>query len=150
MVPGVWTEVVPVSTKERVTLPVAARSCLSWFDAAAAEGLLAMLDPQGRAELFAWTSRGAQALTDVAQRVEAAPPEDRDELAIAAMDRYIRLTVEPPARLALPFNLATHLDAAEGRVVRVIARSDRLWLWSERHWQARRMDRIALLADQPS
>ncbi|SOB80692.1 hypothetical protein SAMN06297144_1191 [Sphingomonas guangdongensis] len=145
MIEGAWTEAVAVSSKERVTLPAAVRARLSWFGKATDEGLLATLDPQGRSELSAWTTSGSRAVGDVAQRLEAAAPDDRDDLAIAAMDRYMRLAVEPPARLALPFGLAVHLDAVEGGVVRIVVSSSRLWLWSERQWQARRMDRIDLL-----
>lgn len=147
LVPGAWTEVVEVSTKWRLTLPTAVRGRLHWLEGVGDEGLLAVLDPQGRAELAPWAARGTQAVADVSQRLAAAPPEHRDEIAIAAMDRYMRMAVEPPARVALHPNLAAHLDAEEGDVVRVIVRAGRLWLWSERQWQARRMDRIALLAE---
>jgi len=145
LVPGAWTEVVEISTKWRLTLPTAVRGRLGWLQAVSDEGLLAVLDPQGRAELAPWAAHGVQAVADVSQRLEAAPREQRGEIAIAAMDRYMRIAVEPPARFALHPNLAAHLDAEEGDVVRVVVRADRLWLWSERQWQARRKDRIALL-----
>lgn len=147
LVPGAWTEVVEVSTKWRLTLPTAVRGRLGWLESVGDEGLLAVLDPQGRAELAPWAARGAQAVADVSHRLDAAPPEHRDEIAIAAMDRYMRMAVEPPARVTLHPNLAAHLNAGEGDSVRVIVRANRLWLWSELQWQARRMDRIALLAE---
>ena len=141
--PGAWTEVVPVSSKDRLTLPTAVRRRLAWFEAAVGGGLVAILDPQGRAEMAPWSVRGEQALADVSQRMEAAPPEARGDIAIAAMDRYMRVAVEPPARLALAANLAAHLDPDGRGAIRVVVRSDRLWLSSEQQWQARRMDRIA-------
>lgn len=144
--PGAWTEVVALSSKDRVTLPAAVRGRLPWFEAAAAEGLLAMLEPQGRAELTGWSANGPRALDDVAQRIEAADQALRGELAVAAMDRYMRLAIERPGRVAVNPNLAAHLDPDGGGVVRVVVRSARLWLWSEAQWRARRMDCIALLA----
>ena len=147
LVPGAWTEVVEVSTKWRLTLPTAVRGRLGWLEGIGDEGLLAVLDPQGRAEVAPWAARGAKAVADVSQRLDAAPPEHRDEIAIAAMDRYMRMAVEPPARVTLHPNLAAHLNAGEGDIVRVIVMANRLWLWSELQWQARRMDRIVLLAE---
>lgn len=146
--PTAWTEVVAISSKDRLTLPAAVRKRLPWFEATRVDGLLAILDPQGRAELASWSARGEQALADVAQRFEAAPADERGDVAIAAMDRYMRVPVEPPARLALNPNLSSHLDPETRGTIRVVVSSGRLWLSSEQQWQARRMDRIAKLLPQ--
>jgi DNA-binding transcriptional regulator/RsmH inhibitor MraZ len=142
---GAWTEVVGVTTKDRLTLPAQVRKALGWFDASAEGGLLATLEPYGRAELIAWSDHGSRLIAEVIDRVRAAPAEARGDLAVAAMDRYMRLAVEPPARVALNATLAAHLDPTGRNVIRVVVSGGRLWLWNEAEWQGRRSERHASL-----
>lgn len=144
---GTWTEVIGITSKERLSLPVAIRKRLSWLEAAAVDGLLAILDPRGSAELIAWNDLGEKTVARVAKRWTAAAGEDRSQLALAAMDRYLRISVEPPGRVGLPSNLAAHVDPDQRVAVRVVVSNERLWLWSEAAWQASRADRIAILAE---
>jgi DNA-binding transcriptional regulator/RsmH inhibitor MraZ len=63
------------------------------------------------------------------------------------MDRYIRLSLDGDGRTVLPTTLLTQLDAADGGVVRLVVRNDRLWVWSEVRWRALQQTRVeALLA----
>lgn len=143
--PLAWTEIAAISSKGRLSLPVAVRKRLAWFPGAAGEGLLGILEPGGRAELAGWAERGRGAMDEVARRFEAAPPEGRGEIAIAAMDRYMRISVEAPARVALPTNLEAHVDPQGRGLVRLVVGDNRLWLWSEAEWGARRGERVELL-----
>jgi DNA-binding transcriptional regulator/RsmH inhibitor MraZ len=62
------------------------------------------------------------------------------------MDRYVRLTMDGTGRTVTPAALIAHLDAADTDTVRIVMRDGRLWLWSEKYWQAQRVERVALLA----
>lgn len=145
--PGAWTEVIGITSKDRLSLPVAVRKRLPWLDAAIPDGLLAVLDPQGSAELIAWSDHGEKAVAQVANQWAVAASADRGELALAAMDRFMRVSVEPPGRIGLPANLAAHIFSAERGSVRVVVRDGRLWLSSEIEWQLGRAKRLALLAE---
>lgn len=145
VMPGIWTEALQVTSKDRVSLPAAVRKRLEWLAESTAEGLLATLDIQQKAELSPWSPYGKRAIADVAQRLEMLAPRERDETALAAMDRYMRLAFEPPGRVLLPSNLIAHIDPQGSGSVRVVVMHSRLWLWSEEQWQTERADRIRLL-----
>ncbi|MCP4564145.1 MAG: hypothetical protein GY873_37515 [Bosea sp.] len=84
-------------------------------------------------------------LAKIRTLIDAADEVDKHDVALAAMDRYLRLSVDVAGRTILPAVLASHLDAeTEGRV-RIVVRGARLWLWSERRWDAGRARRIAML-----
>jgi DNA-binding transcriptional regulator/RsmH inhibitor MraZ len=141
-----WTEVVGMSSKDRLTLPSIVRGRLSWFGDAVGGGLLAVLEADGSAELLPWSGTGEGIVEDVRGRIAAEPTDRRGGLVVAAMDRFVKVAVEQPARVSLPVNLASHLEVDAAGVVRVVAHSDRLWLWSERRWNAGRAVRLEALA----
>lgn len=140
---GTWTEVVGITSKDRLSLPVAVRKRVSWLGAATPDGMLAILSPQGSAELIRWNDHGEKLIAQVSAQLLEAPKEHLGELALAAMDRFMRVTIDPPGRIGLPANLAAHIYSARFDGVRVVVRDDRLWLWSEAEWQRGRGARIA-------
>ncbi|WP_076442881.1 hypothetical protein [Bosea sp. TND4EK4] len=78
--------------------------------------------------------------------VEDADEHEKDQLALAAMDRFLRVSMEDVGRTVLPPTLASLLEAEASGCVRVVMRDGRLRLWSERRWEIERTRRIALLA----
>ncbi|MDX8449627.1 hypothetical protein [Mesorhizobium captivum] len=70
---------------------------------------------------------------------------NQGELAIAAMDRYLRLSIDGTGRAVIPAALVSHLEADDCELIRVVLRNGKLWLWSERFWQAQRRKRMQLL-----
>lgn len=143
----VWTDVLPLASKGRIVLPVPVRARFDWL-AKSGHGLLAVIELGRRAELLPWEPRGETAIAEVKQAIDVADEQDKDELALAAMDRFVRLSVDAAGRTVLPGPLASHLDAEASTCVRVVMRDARLWLWSERRWKAERASRIALLAER--
>jgi DNA-binding transcriptional regulator/RsmH inhibitor MraZ len=142
--PGVWTEVVEFASKGRIGIPVAARRRLSWFDGAAADGLLATLESDGAARLRPWRVNGEAMLRGIREAM-AASPELRSEIALAGMDRFMHVSVEEPGRIVAPANLIAHLGSASPGFARVVVVGSELSLWSEAAWQAKRSERLALL-----
>lgn len=134
-----------MSSKDRLTLPSIVRGRLSWFVDAVGGGLLAVLEADGSAELMPWLGAGEGIVGDLRERIAAEPADRRGSLVVVAMDRFVKVAVEQPARVSLPVNLASHLEVDAG-IVRVVAHSDRLWLWSERRWNAGRAARLGALA----
>lgn len=141
---AVWTDVVVLTSKSRVVIPINIRNQLTWL-AKQQEGILAVVGAEKFAELLPWEPNGVTAMADVDRMLQAAEESERGELALAAMDRFVRLTMDGTGRAVLPGSLVAHLDAAETDVVRVVMRDGRLWLWSEKWWQTQRGQRIALL-----
>lgn len=140
----VWTDVVPLASKGRVVLPVIVRDRMPWL-ADTGAGVLALAETGRRAELLPWASKGEAALAALRLAIEAADEKDRDQLALAAMDRFVRLSMEDVGRTILPPALASLLEAEATGCVRIVMCDGRLWLWSERRWEADRARRIALL-----
>lgn len=73
---------------------------------------------------------------------------DRARMALIAMDRYLRLSLDPDGRMSLPVNLAHHLDAISQHAVRLVIDDGRLLLWSERVWQNERSARLQSVAEK--
>ena len=142
----VWTDVLTLASKARVTFSPAIRQRLPWLHRGAT-GLLAVSEPGRRAELLPWDPIGHQTITQVRAVIDAAEGAERDDLALAAMDRFLRLSLDETGRTTLPAPLASLLDTEIDQRVRVVVRGPRLWLWSERRWEAGRAARIALLAN---
>lgn len=142
----VWTDVLTLASKARVTFPPAIRQRLPWLRGGA-KYLLAVSEPGRRAELLPWDPTGQQAIERVRAAIDAAEAPERDDLALAAMDRFVRLSLDDAGRTTLPAPLASHLDTEVDQRVRVVVRGPRLWLWSERRWEAGRAARIAILAN---
>lgn len=141
-----WTEVVAVTSKSRVQLPIAARSRLGWALSTDPLPLLATLEPQGNASLEPWEPSGDKALGEVEKMLAREPQDSRAELALLAMDRYLRVTLDPDGRMLLPANLAYHVGAIRQDAVRVIVVDGRLQLWSEVAWQEARSSRLQTLS----
>jgi DNA-binding transcriptional regulator/RsmH inhibitor MraZ len=142
---AVWTDVVALASKGRLNFPINIRSQLTWL-ATAEGGVLAVVGPEKFAELLPWEPNGISAMATLERVLRAADQSERSALALAAMDRYLRLTTDSTGRAVLPGSLIAHLDAAETNTVRVVMRDERLWLWSEKYWQLQRGQRVALLA----
>lgn len=143
----VWTDVIALASKGRVVLPIAIRDRLPWL-ANTESGLLALLERGRHAELLPWVPRGEAALAELHRAIENAAEGEKDLLALAAMDRFLRLSMEDGGRTVLPPALVSLLEAEASGCVRVVMRDGRLWLWSERRWEAERTRRIALLTSR--
>lgn len=141
----VWTDVLTLASKARVTFPPAVRQRLPWLHGGATS-LLAVSEPGRRAELLPWDPAGKNMIEELRSVIEEAEDSERDDLTLAAMDRFSRLSLDATGRTILPAPLASHLDTEIDRMVRVVVRGPRLWLWSERRWEAGRAGRIASLA----
>ncbi|MBS1181950.1 MAG: hypothetical protein H6Q99_1830 [Proteobacteria bacterium] len=146
---NVWTDVVPVATKDRIVFPAMIRSHLRWLGETSAS-LLATIEPDHCAELLPWMPHGETMLAEVRSAIETAEETDKDQLTLAAMDRYLRLSVDQAGRSSLPGPLASFLDAHIVGSVRLVMRDDRLWLWSERRWDKDRTKRVQFLAGKLS
>jgi DNA-binding transcriptional regulator/RsmH inhibitor MraZ len=143
--PSAWTEVVSLSSKSRLQFPVAIRSRVAWLSHAQ-DGLLAVLEPNGSAKILCWKPHGEAELETVRGLLESTNEFERGMVAIAAMDRFLKLTFDLDGRTVLPINLAYHLNAAgSDAVVRIVTVDGQLWIWSETEWQRRRGERTALL-----
>jgi DNA-binding transcriptional regulator/RsmH inhibitor MraZ len=137
-----WVEVAQVDDKGRLSLPAAARRRLAWIKSGESAALLADLGPAGYAELSLWAPHGVVRLTEITALADRAAPAERSQLILAAMDRFLQVSLEQGSRVHLPANLRAHLDPCGQGPIRVIVRDDRLWLWSERGWQESRGDRL--------
>lgn len=109
--------------------------------------MLAVSEPGRRAELLPWDPSGQSVIEQLRVVIEKAGTSERDELTLAAMDRFSRLSLDAAGRTILPAPLASHLDTEIDHLVRVVVQGPRLWLWSERRWEAGRAGRIASLAN---
>lgn len=148
LVAGVWSEVADFGSKGRFGVPAAARRQLRWWGSVVPDGLLATLEPGGVARLQPWSGMGEAVLGQIRKALEAAAPDKRAELGLAAMDRFMRVSCEDNGRLVLPANLIAHLDPTRTDRARVVVKDGELWLWQEELWQSTRPDRIMLLAGQ--
>lgn len=145
LAPGIWTEAVEFGSKGQFIIPVAARRRLPWLSGAVAEGLLATLEPGRFAQLEPWSETGQRVVRQVEERLELATGNSRSEIALAAMDRYMRIGLEATGRLAVPANLLSHIDPRASGTARVVVRDGTLWLWAEERWQAQRSSRLQAL-----
>lgn len=140
-----WTEVVSVTSKSRVQLPMSARARLNWGSATEPMALLARLEPDKSARLEPWDPAGEVVMGAIEAMLASEPEQVRAELAIVAMDRYVKVTLDPDGRITMPANLAHHIDAVGKDAVRVIVSDGRLRLWSEIAWQLNRSSRLRSL-----
>ncbi|KIU26008.1 hypothetical protein SR41_16660 [Sphingomonas melonis] len=130
-----WTELLVFTSKDRATMPAAARNLLGLRGG---EKWLADLAQPGVASL-----RG---LADAEGLAAALGGSDIDpDLAIAAMDRFQVVSMSAEGRLSLSPSLLSHLDALVSGAVRLVVRQGSLTLLSERRWTAQREARAATL-----
>jgi DNA-binding transcriptional regulator/RsmH inhibitor MraZ len=148
LVSGVWSEVADFGSKGRFGVPAAARRQLHWWGSVMPNGLIATLEPGGIARLEPWAGVGEAVLAQVRKALQSANPAARAELALAAMDRFMRIACEENGRLVMPSNLASHVDPTRTGRARVVVRDGELWVWQEDMWQSTRPERITLLANQ--
>lgn len=141
---NVWTDVVPLASKGRIVVPVPVRSRLDWLENSV-EGVLAEVASDHSVELRPWDPFGIKAMKAVRMALAEADVSRRGEIAVAAMDRYMKLSVDGAGRTTLPPPLVFQLEAETSCCVRLILRDSRLWLWSERRWQLGRPARLDLL-----
>lgn len=143
-----WTEVVALTSKSRLLLPASARARLSWSQSGQPLGLLARIEPGSHAELIPWEPVGDAIMRGLGALLAAEPEVGRARVALIAMDRYLRLSLDPDGRMSLPMNLAHHLDAISQDAVRMVIYDGRLLLWSERVWQSDRTARLQSVAEK--
>jgi DNA-binding transcriptional regulator/RsmH inhibitor MraZ len=143
--PSVWTEVVGLSSKDRMSIPLMARRRLEWLSAGITD-LLTILEADGSAEVVPWKGEGADRIAQIEAVLRGVTEPDRSEIALAAMDRYIRLRLDGTGRMVLPTTLLSHLEAIDPPALRVVVRDGRLWFWSERRWRAGQLERYLQMA----
>lgn len=101
-----------------MVFPVAVRSSLRWLSATT--GILVTLGTDPLAELLAWEPDGAAQMERLKQMLIHTAEPNRGELAIAAMDRYLRLTIDGTGRAVIPAVLvcesACNFDPLDGRI----------------------------------
>ena len=141
-----WTEVVALTSKSRLLLPASARARLSWSQNERPLGLLARIEPGSYAELMPWEPVGDAIMRGLSVLLAGEAEGERAGIALIAMDRYLRLTLDPDGRMSLPSNLAHHLDAISLDAVRLVIDGGRLLLWSEKVWQNDRSTRLQSIA----
>lgn len=133
-----------LSSKDRMSIPLAPRRLLNWLGKGSVQ-VLAILEANGSAEVISWedaTDRMAHLEKTLKRMIE---PE-RSEIAIAAMDRYLRLHLDEGGRMVLPTTLLSHLDAIGTSTVRLVVNNEKLWFWSEPRWRLAQLDRYVSLA----
>ena len=140
---SVWTQPVGIRDRGRVSLPPAIRDRLPWIVTGGT--FLAILNGNGSVDIVDWKTRGSTAIAALRERYDAIPRHQRSEFALAAMDRYVRLTGEKGGRLTLPTVLRTHLDPSGLGFLRAVVRDDALQLWDDGVWKAGRTERVARL-----
>ncbi|MER8475500.1 hypothetical protein [Mesorhizobium sp. M1163] len=143
--PDTWTDVVALTSKDRVGFPVVVRNRLEWLSDD--KGFLGIVEVERFVELRAWEPHGVDTIERLKKTLDKTAEPRRGQLAIAAMDRFVRLTVDGTGRAVLPPPLVAHLEASQAQSVRIVMRNGRLWLWSEQYWQAQRAARLALLSE---
>jgi len=84
--------------------------------------LLAISEPGRRAELLRWNPPGKGVIEQLKVAIEKVGTSDRDNLTVAAMDRFSRLPVDAAGRPILPAPLASHLDTETEQFVRVVVK----------------------------
>lgn len=139
----VWTQTVGIRDRGRISLPMAMRERLSW--ASSAGTFLSILNGDGSVEIVGWERQGNAIRAALKEKYDALPPDRRADFALAAMDRFMRVTGEKGGRLTLPTVLRTQLDPFGRDFLRVVVRDDRLQLWDDEVWKAGRVARIAQL-----
>jgi len=143
--PSVWTEVVGLSSKDRMSIPLMARRRLDWLSDGTTD-LLAVLEADGSAEVVSWKDEGVDRIAQMEAVLGGLAEPDRSAVALAAMDRYIRLRLDGTGRMVLPTTLLSHLDAIDPPALRLVVREGKLWFWSEQRWRAGQLERYLQMA----
>ncbi|HXH42386.1 MAG TPA: hypothetical protein VNK51_00915 [Bradyrhizobium sp.] len=128
-----------------MSIPLMARRRLEWLSVGTTD-LLAVLEADGSAEIMSWRVEGVERIAQVEAVLSELSEPERSEVALAAMDRYIRLRLDGTGRMVLPMTLLSHVEAIEPASLRLVVRQGRLWFWSERHWRARQLQRYLQMA----
>lgn len=96
-------------------------------------------------EFVPWLHRGDQLMARLEDAAKAMPIEQAQELAIAAMGRYARLSIGADGRVVLPGHLCHYLSPSGEAVIRIVVQQDRMTLWSETRWQEGQTARNAFI-----
>lgn len=131
---GLWTELVPCSSTDRIVLPAVVRRRLEFLVPDATTELLAIIDALGFARLVRLDTDGAVILNEVRRTIALSAIGARSDLVLAAMSKYVRISVEKSGRFVMPSGLALHLAADTSTAIRVLTRGGQLFLWRERAW----------------
>lgn len=142
---GLWTELVPMSSKDRLVLPVVIRRRLPFLKPQQSTEVLAVLGGDGSVRVVPLAVEGEDMLGQVCRIISDADADARPDLILAAMSVYVRLSVEPTGRFVIPDGLAVHLAASIETPVRVVVRDGGLHLWREAAWLACQAERIERL-----
>lgn len=140
---SLWTELVGVTSIGRVVLPAPVRQRVPFLAGDTSVAVLAILDARGCARIVPVDPDGDAILAAARLAIVEAPPPLRDDITLAAMAKYARLSVEPTGRFALPAGLAAHLQAERSAGVRVHVARGALSLWSEPAWLLEQAGRFA-------
>lgn len=128
-----------------MSIPLMARRRLDWLSAGTTD-LLAVLEADGSAEIVPWKVEGANRIAQIETVLAGLAEPDRSAVALAAMDRYIRLRLDGTGRMVLPTTLLSHLDAIDPPALRLVVREGRLWFWSEQRWRTGQLERYLQMA----
>lgn len=143
-----WTGVVEVTSKDRLLIPSSARKRVAWLAQGGDQAVLAEIKDDA-VELRPWADAGAALVQRLLGVAETLPAPRRQDLVIATMDRYARLSIGADGRTVLPVHLSHHLGSHVSNAIRIVVRGGAIWLWSEARWagsrQARYLDLDSLL-----
>ncbi|RPF71129.1 hypothetical protein [Aurantiacibacter spongiae] len=128
-----WLDLVTITSKAKVQLPMVLRRRVSWATPEASLALLAVLSSDGSVCMSPLKDRRAD-LDRLSQTLSECEPDECETLVFAAMATYNRVTLQPDGRLRLSPLLAHALDAKKDGVIWVGAYRESITLWSEAAW----------------
>ena len=140
-----WMEAVDIASEDRINLPIEIRRRLGWLDTKHVIHLLAVLGDEGEIELHRWDTQGRSILERLGLALTSLSEDDRQDVLIAAMDRYSRAALARDGRLILPNSLAIQLQTGGAQFAHFVSCNGRVWLWPALAWQARRQGRFQQL-----
>jgi len=132
--PTAWLEAVQLASGDRLLLPAMLRKRVSWCAPKESLPLLASIDADGGVTALPLSDRRDE-MTALRIALEASDPENRADLAFAAMATYSQISLQPDGRLRLSPALALYLCAASGGWIWVGAHGNAVRLWSEGVWK---------------
>ena len=136
-----WTGVVEVTSKDRILIPSSARRRVPWLTHGVDQAVLAEI--KGDAiELRPWEDAGTALVRRLEEVAETLTGTRRQDLAIATMDRFARLSIGSDGRTVLPAHLSHHLGVHLSNAIRIVVREGAIWLWSEAGWTSSRRGRF--------
>jgi DNA-binding transcriptional regulator/RsmH inhibitor MraZ len=141
-----WLEAIDIDDKGRVTISVEARKRLDWINKTKG-ALIADIANDNCAELLAWSPHGEDRVQKIQTAIAGRSDQERSEIVLSAMDRFLQLSLDGAGRVSLPANLRRHIDTDEQRKLWVVTRENRLWLWNDETWRAGRKLRSVMAVE---